>query len=211
MQGTQLYDANSNPIYPSTYARNVDSGVVTVGNTVQEDIQAVFSQLQALRRDISGGTEVENNLGITVEYATSVSSSTSDAERLTYSPNFRLPTADDPYTWQKTVYYWGVDEIKTIYNIVATALYPETQVMYAALPTVIGGSSNISGPSDYGQSVYDMTNSTIVWSNAFQGISPSTPYGYMAIRHREAGQQFPVEDNHAKWSISLFAQYPISN
>lgn len=210
MQGTQLYDANSNPIYPSTYARNVDCGVVDSNNTVHDDISQIFTQLQALRRDITGGTSVQNNLGVIVTYATSSSNSASDAEGLSYSPTFRLPTSEDPYTWQKTEYYWGSDLVKTVYNIVATALYPETQVMYTSLPTIIGGSSNISGPNNYGTSVYDMTNNTVTWSNAFQGISPSTPYGYMAMRHRDAGEQFPVQDNHAVWNISLFAQYPIS-
>jgi len=41
-----------------------------------------------------------------------------------------IPTSLAPYAWKKTEYTWTVDNttsvIKTTYEIIATALYPET-------------------------------------------------------------------------------------
>jgi hypothetical protein len=44
-----------------------------------------------------------------------------------YSETFVMPTSAAPYTWKKTIFKWGVDQIgDPIYEIIATALYPET-------------------------------------------------------------------------------------
>jgi hypothetical protein len=99
MQGTQLYDASSNPIYPSTYARNVDCGVVLSGNTVYDDISQLLARYQALSKLVSGGAEVENKLNVVVTYSTNIYSNKSDAESADYGEDFILPSASAPYAW----------------------------------------------------------------------------------------------------------------
>ena len=210
MQGTQLYDASSNPIYPSTYARNVDCGVVLSGNTVYDDISQLLARYQALSKLVSGGTEVENKLNVVVTYSTNVYSSKSDAEGADYGEDFILPSAAAPYAWQKTVYYWGTDVVKTTYHIVSTALYPETQVMYASTGTSISGSS-LQGPADFSSNnagAQDQSGNGVMWYYFFPGIDGSKPIGYMAVRHRDAGQAWPAT---AIWQISQMAQYPITS
>ena len=110
-------------------------------------------------------------------------------------------------------FFWGSDSVKTIYSIVATALYPETQVMYAAINTV---NSGLLGPAQYVDNSADMGdgNSSVKWYTYFPGISAATPYGYMAVRHRDAGQTFPTRQNNPNqplWSAALFAQYPVNS
>ena len=207
--GTQLYDANSQPIYPFTYGRNVESGVVIGGNTVYDDLKALLDQLRTLRTMITGGYQLANSLGVRVGFAISASNSKSEAETLTYQEDFVLPSENAPYTWQRTQYYWDNDLVKTIYTIVATALYPETQIMYTALATVIP--NTVKGPSDYGANVNDQNANNIVWHNYFPGIGPQQPFGYMAVRHRDAGKAFPLEENKPVWNISLFAMYPMTS
>lgn len=210
MQGTRLYDANSNPIDPMTTAKAVQGGVVISTNTIYEDVDNIFKQLQNLKKIVSGGAEVENKLGVVVTYSTNVYSNKTDAEEANYGEDFILPTAAAPYTWQKTVYYWGEDPVTTTYNIVATALYPETQVMYASTGTSISGSS-LQGPADFSSSnggAEDQSGNGVTWYYYFPGIDGSRPIGYMAVRHRDAGQAWPAT---AVWQISQMAQYPITS
>lgn len=211
MQGTQLYDSNSEKIYPSTYARNVDSGILLAGNTVYDDLSQIFTQVQNLRKLVSGGAEVENKLNVVVTYSTNIYKNKADVEASgVFGDTFILPNASAPYAWQKTVYYWGTDVVKTTYHIISTALYPETQVMYASTGTSITGSS-LDGPADFSSNnggTPDQSGNGVMWYYYFPGIDGSRPIGYMAVRHREAGEAWPAV---AEWQISQMAQYPITS
>lgn len=206
MNGTTLYDNNSNPIYPVTDAKNVSSGIIVPGYTVYEDISALLSKYQILAGQVSGSTTVENSLGVVVEYSTNNYDNPKDAAEATYNATLVFPTTEAPYLWQKTVYKWGDTVVKTIYTIAATALFPETQTMYTAISSIQQGS--LQGPSNYGSSSKDKNpNCDAIWKNYFTGIDASKIYGYMAVRHREAGEAWPEDGG---WNIALFAQYPIS-
>ena len=122
------------------------------------------------------------------------------------------PNSSAPYCWKRTRYYWKISEsespqvIKTIYEICATALYPETQTMYAVTTQV--NSTDIGGPSNYStdiQGVSDKTEESVRWYSNFSGISPTATMGYMATRHRDAGQNWPEDGG---WHVALFAVYP---
>ena len=206
MNGITLYDNNSNPIYPVTDAKNVSSGIIVPGNTVYDDISALLSTYQTLKGQVSGSTTVENNLGVIVEYSTNNYNNSKDAAEATYNVTLVFPTAEAPYLWQKTIYKWGDTVVKTTYTIAATALFPETQTMYTAISSIQQGS--LQGPSNYDSSSNDKNpNCDAIWKNYFTGIDASKIYGYMAVRHREAGEAWPEDGG---WNIALFAQYPIS-
>ena len=214
----QLYDG-SESFQPYTEAQYIPSGVTNSGYTVKEDLQALLSSIQTLQQAVSGGTEVAGALGVVIKYANIETPYLNDATRanVVWEEVMNIPTSLAPYAWKKTEYTWTVDNttsvIKTTYEIIATALYPETQVMYLALETVIDNA--IQGPADYGVTMIDQNgNQSIEWHNYFEGISPSKPFGYMAIRHRDAGQDFPTtgtdENKKAVWNISLFSLYPMN-
>ena len=122
------------------------------------------------------------------------------------------PNSSAPYCWKRTRYYWKINEqdspqvIKTIYEICATALYPETQTMYAVTTQV--NSTDIGGPSNYStdiSGVVDKMEESVRWYSNFPGISSTATMGYMATRHRDAGQNWPEDGG---WHVALFAVYP---
>lgn len=213
----QLYDGQE-AFQPYVEAINIPCGVIISTNSVKQDIEGLQSSIQSLLNSISGGDQVSGSLGVEISYANLATSNIQDAQdNETWSPTMNPPNTSTPYTWKKTIYTWNVQgqstPIKTTYEITATALFPETQVMYIALETVID--SAILGPANYGVSMTDQNgNQNIVWHNYFTGISPSTPFGYMAIRHRDAGQEFPTTgtegNKKALWNISLFSLYPMN-
>ena len=209
-QVVQLYDQDSQPIDPKSTATAIYGGVTVPGNsTVYDDLNSILSQLQELRRQVSGAEEMENQLSIQVFYSTNNYDSKSDAMNATYGDTFQIPTARAPYTWKKTIFKWGQDVIgQPIYEIIATALYPETQVMYASLER--GQTENLGGPSAYGDNISDRNNGYVKWYTYFPGIDHNHIYGYISTRHREAGQSFPLDEQGGGWHTNLFAQYPVT-
>lgn len=201
-----LYD-NEEQFYPISEASAIMGGVVTQGNTVWQDLEQIYSKVQSAINDFTGATQVQGSLGIKVQYiSTNYNDNTLIQRETAWNDDMHIPDSLTPYTWKKTVYSWSNVEIKTTYEICATALYPETQTMYTAITSDQKGS--LHGPSDYGSSIADKnSNCTAIWKNYFTGIDASKIYGYIAIRHRDAGQAWPEDGG---WHIALFAQYPIS-
>ena len=206
----QLYDGTE-AFQPYVEASNIPCGVHVSSNTVKDDIQHLMSRIQFLDQAVSGGQEVAGALGVEITYANLTTANKQDAmENENWSEIMSIPTTAAPYTWKKTEYTWTVNNqssvIRTVYEISATALYPETQVMYTAIAA--GQTSNLGGPSEYDTTlagINDASTQGVKWYFYFPGIDASKPEGYMAVRHREAGQLFP---NDGEWQISRMAQYP---
>ena len=208
-QVVQLYDADSNAIDPKSNAEAILGGIVIPNqSSVKDDLESLLRQIQEIRRQITGAAQIENDLHVKVTYNTNIYNNPNDVKSLQFSEQFQLPTSEAAYTWKKTQYLWGQDNIgDPIYEIVATALYPETQVMYAS----IGAGhtqTNLLGPSDFSSNdngVRDRGDINVTWYYYFPGIDASKTQGYMAVRHRDAGKVFP---NNGAWKISLMAQFP---
>ena len=210
-QVVQLYDQDSQPIDPKSTATAIYGGVTVPGNsTVYDDLNSILSQLQELRRQVSGAEEIENQLSVQVFYSTNNYDSKSDAMTATYGETFQIPTARAPYTWKKTIFKWGQDVIgQPIYEIIATALYPETQIMYAHVQA--SQVETLEGPVGFGDEVNDRNpNSGVKWYSYFPGIDLNHIYGYMSVRHRDAGAQWPSDESGGGWQTHLFAQYPVN-
>lgn len=213
MASKKLYDNQGTEFYPYTDAPSVKSGVVVPTNTLYDDLVAIWSKAQTAFNLASGAQEIQGALGIVITYKNSANSTLSEviAEgQAGWSENMSIPDNVAPYAWKKTVYSWTVNnstaKIKTTYEIVATALYPETQVMYTAIQP--GVSQNLGGPSSYNTTdsgSSDKTANGVKWYYYFPGIDASASEGYMAVRHRDAGQEFP---NGGAWQIHRMAQYP---
>ena len=201
-----LYD-NEEQFYPMTEASAVMGGVVIQGNTVWQDLEQIWAKAQSAYNNSTGATQIKGSLGIQVFYTnTDYNDDTRIQSETIWNATMTIPTASTPYTWKKTVYSWSDAVIKTTYEICATALYPETQTMYTAITSIQQGS--LQGPTNYGNSSADKNpDCNAIWKNYFTGIDASKIYGYMAVRHREAGEAWPEDGG---WNIALFAQYPIS-
>lgn len=205
-----LYD-NEEQFYPISEASAIMGGVVTQGNTVWQDLEQIYSKAQQALNYANGATQIQGKLGVQVQYInTNYNDNTLIQLETAWNDDMHIPDSQTPYTWKKTVYYWSDTEIKTTYEICATALYPETQTMYAVTTQI--NSTDIGGPKDYTtniQGIGDKNNiPTITWFNTFPGISPTATMGYMATRHRDAGKAWPADGG---WHVALFAVYPTTS
>lgn len=216
--GKTLYDSNGQQFYPYSDANYIYTNIVPTSSTLAEDLTALYNRVEYIKSLISGAQAVSGSLQVTVKYICSTESTETNIKSITeeqWSDTMTLPTSSAPYCWKCTQYKWKINEtdvpqvIKTIYEICATALYPETQVMYTV--TSLINSDAIGGPNDYSTSIQgigDSKISTMTWFNTFPGISATDTMGYMATRHREAGQNWP---DNGKWKVALFAIYPTTS
>ena len=209
-----LYD-NEEQFYPISEATAIISGVVVQGNTVWQDLEQIWAKAQSAYNYATGGQTVSGSLQVDVYYKNSTESNETNiiSEGDTgWEATMTPPNSSAPYCWKRTRYYWKINEsetpqvIKTIYEICATALYPETQTMYAVTTQV--NSTDIGGPSNYStdiSGVVDKMEESVRWYSNFPGISSTATMGYMATRHRDAGQNWPEDGG---WHVALFAVYP---
>ena len=209
MIGKILYNSDGEQFYPYSDAEYISSGIVLSSNNLKEDLKNIWAKAQ------SAYNYATRSLQVDVYYKNSTESNETNiiSEGNTgWEATMTPPNSSAPYCWKRTRYYWKINEqetpqvIKIIYEICATALYPETQTMYAV--TTLVNSNDIGGPSDYStdvQGVEDKTENSIRWYNYFPGISAVNTMGYMATRHRDAGQNWPEDGG---WHVALFAVYP---
>lgn len=214
MKHKYLYD-NEEQFYPISEAKAIMSGIVVQGNTVWQDLEQIWAKAQSAYNYATGGQIISGSLQVDVYYKNSTESTETNIKSegdTGWEEKMTPPNSSAPYCWKRTRYYWKISEsdtpevIKTIYEICATALYPETQTMYAV--TTLVNSNDIGGPKDYStdvQGVEDKTENSIRWYNYFPGISAVNTMGYMATRHRDAGENWPEDGG---WKVALFAVYP---
>ena len=209
MIGKILYNSDGKQFYPYSDAEYISSGIVLSSNNLKEDLKNIWAKAQ------SAYNYATRSLQVDVYYKNSTESNETNiiSEGDTgWEATMTPPNSSTPYCWKRTRYYWKINEqeipqvIKTIYEICATALYPETQTMYAVTTQV--NSTDIGGPSNYSTDitgVVDKMEESVRWYSNFPGISSTATMGYMATRHRDAGQNWPEDGG---WHVALFAVYP---
>ena len=209
MIGKILYNSDGKQFYPYSDAEYISSGIVLSSNNLKEDLKNIWAKAQ------SAYNYATRSLQVDVYYKNSTESNETNiiSEGDTgWEATMTPPNSSAPYCWKRTRYYWKINEqeilqvIKTIYEICATALYPETQTMYAVTTQV--NSTDIGGPSNYSTDitgVVDKMEESVRWYSNFPGISSTATMGYMATRHRDAGQNWPEDGG---WHVALFAVYP---
>lgn len=214
---TQLYDSESQAIYPNTQA---DAVLV---NTDKTDINNVQSAIQDLYQQVAnknGDQAAISNLTFEISYLVS---NISDAEQIKnekqqWSKTFQLPTANKPYAWKRTIIgYTGIAEAdkKSVYEIVTADIAEINQSIYIAM-------DNTKPPTIYYPQAYREDNTpydnlqasiksiieeskkkdpSMKWSDSPVSISASAPYGYVATRIRKNGTwtKFVIGLN-SKWS-----------
>lgn len=210
----KLYDKNGTEILPYTHASYVKTNVPESDSTLENTLGIFQSQITRALQLAGGGASISGSLGVVMDYINTTTADKDTVQAMSgWNENMQIPNSTTPYTWKRTRYYWTVDgtptQVAISYEIVATALYPETQVMYASTGTSISGSS-LQGPANYSgddSGVVDQATNSVRWYYFFPGINGSNSVGYMAVRHRNAGESWPQT---AVWKISQMAQYPVS-
>ena len=213
---TQLYDSESQAIYPNTQADavSVDTGEKDINN-VQLAIKDLYQQVA----NKNGDQAAVSNLTFEVSYLVS---SISDAEQIKnekqWSKTFQLPATNKPYAWKRTIIgYTGIADAdrKSVYEIVTADIAEISQSLYIAvnttkLPIIYYPQIYREDNTSYDNLQASITSiieetknkdSSMKWSESPVSISASAPYGYVATRIRKNGiwTKFVIALN-SKWS-----------
>ena len=215
---TQLYDSESQAIYPNTQA---DAVSVDVDNKDINNVQSAIQDLYQQVANKSGDQAAVSNLTFEISYLVS---NISDAEQIKnvdgkkWSRTFQLPTADKPYAWKHTIIgYTGIADAdrKSVYEIVIADIAEISQSLYIAMdntktPRIYYPQAYTEDNTPYNNLQASITSiitettkkdSSMVWSESPVSISASAPYGYVATRIRKNGTwtEFVIGLN-SKWS-----------
>ena len=215
---TQLYDSESQAIYPNTQANavsvNIDNKDI---NNVQSAIQDLYQQVA----NKSGDQAAVSNLTFEISYLVSKISDVNQIKNLDekqWGGTFQLPTADKPYAWKRTIIgYTGIADAdrKSVYEIVIADIAEISQSLYIAMdntktPRIYYPQAYTEDNTPYNNLQASITSiitettkkdSSMVWRESPVSISASAPYGYVATRIRKSGTwtEFVIGLN-SKWS-----------
>ena len=215
---TQLYDSESQAIYPNTQA---DAVSVNIDNKDINNVQSAIQDLYQQVANKSGDQAAVSNLTFEISYLVS---NISDAEQIKnvdrkkWSGTFQLPNANNPYAWKRTIIgYTGIAEAdkKSVYEIVIADIAEISQSLYIAMdntktPTIYYPQAYREDNTPYNNLQASITSiitettkkdSSMKWSESPVSISASAPYGYVATRIRKNGTwtEFVIALN-SKWS-----------
>ena len=215
---TQLYDSESQAIYPNTQA---DAVSVNIDNKDINNVQSAIQDLYQQVANKSGDQAAVSNLTFEISYLVSKISDVNQIKNLDekqWGRTFQLPTADKPYAWKRTVIgYTGIADAdrKSVYEIVIADIAEISQSLYIAMnnqkpPTIYYPQAYGEDNTPYNnlqasiKSIIKATidkDSSMVWSESPVSISASAPYGYVATRIRKNGTwtEFVIALN-SKWS-----------
>ena len=215
---TQLYDSESQAIYPNTQA---DAVSVDIDNKDINNVQSAIQDLYQQVANKNGDQAAVSNLTFEISYLVS---SISDAEQIKnvnenqWRKTFQLPNTNNPYAWKRTVIgYTGIAEAdkKSVYEIVIADIAEISQSLYIAvnttkLPIIYYPQIYREDNTSYDNLQASITSiieetknkdSSMVWRESPVSISASDPYGYVATRIRKNGTwtKFVIALN-SKWS-----------
>ena len=215
---TQLYDSESQAIYPNTQA---DAVSVNVDNKDINNVQSAIQDLYQQVANKSGDQAAVSNLTFEISYLVSKISDVNQIKNLDekqWGRTFQLPTANNPYAWKRTIIgYTGIADAdrKSVYEIVIADIAEISQSLYIAMnnqkpPTIYYPQAYGEDNTPYNnlqasiKSIIKATidkDSSMVWSESPVSISASAPYGYVATRIRKNGTwtEFVIALN-SKWS-----------
>lgn len=216
---TQLYDSESQAIYPNTQA---DAVSVNTGKKDINNVQLAVSDLYQQVANNNGDQAAVSNLTFEISYLVSNISDVNQIKNLEenqWRTTFQLPDSNKPYAWKRTIIgYTGIPDAdrKSVYEIVTADIAEISQSLYIAMDNT--KTPTICYPKLYGEdnTPYDNLQASIksiieesknnkdnpmVWSESPVSISASTPYGYVATRIRKNGTwtRFVIGLN-SKWS-----------
>ena len=201
---TQLYDSESQAIYPNTQA---DAVSVDTGKKDGNNVQLAVSDLYQQVANNNGDQAAVSNLTFEISYLVSSISDVNQIKNVDgekWSKTFQLPNANNPYAWKRTIIgYTGIVEAdkKSVYEIVIADIAEISQSLYIAMNNQ--KPPMIRYPQTYGEDNTPQNNlqasiksiikatqdedSSMVWSESPVSISASKPYGDVATRIRKNG------------------------
>lgn len=215
---TQLYDSESQAIYPNTQA---DAVSVNIDNKDINNVQSAIQDLYQQVANNNGDQAAVSNLTFEISYLVSNISDVNQIKNVDgkkWNKTFQLPNANNPYAWKRTILgYTGIPDAdrKSVYEIVTADIAEIDQSIYIAVnntkpPTIYYPQAYREDNTPYDnlqasiKSIIEETKKkdpSMIWSESPVSISASTPYGYVATRIRKNGTwtKFAIGLNY-KWS-----------
>ena len=213
---TQLYDSESQAIYPNTQA---DAVSVNIDNKDINNVQSAIQDLYQQVANKNGDQAAVSNLTFEISYLVSnISDVNQIKNEKQWSGTFQLPDSNKPYAWKRTIIgYTGIAEAdkKSVYEIVIADIAEINQSLYIAIdntktPRIYYPQAYREDNTSYDNLQASITSiiaetkkkdSSMIWSESPVSISASAPYGYVATRIRKNGTwtEFAIGLN-SKWS-----------
>ena len=202
----KVYSGTGDQIYPET----ADKAVTVLAKDTTLDVY--LKELAESISKVQGVDQVAKSLKFKVDYLATNTADVAKVRELEDQPetnqwgeNFVLPSVRTPYTWKRTiVYFYGQDpkDGQKFYEIVTADIAEISQTLYMVKdnqqqPKVIYPQKAVEVEGEL-QNVNDTDASLdeIIkaseegknnWSKYPLDVTPSSPYGYMAVRQRVNG------------------------
>ena len=216
----KVYSGTGDQIYPETADKAVK--ILKKDTTLDKYLEELAKSISK----VQGADQVAKSLKFKIDYLATNTSDVARVKELEDQPetnqwgeNFVLPSVRTPYTWKRTIVYFGGQDPKDgqkFYEIVTADIAEISQTLYMVKdnqqqPKIIypqkavevGG--ELQNVNDTDASLDDIINankeSTNKWSKYPEDVSASQPYGFMAVRSRLNGvwSSFRIA-LYSKWS-----------
>lgn len=202
----KVYSGTGDQIYPETADKAVK---VSIKDTT---LDKYLEELAKSISKVQGVDQVAKSLKFKIDYLATNTADVTRVKELEDQPetnqwgeNFVLPSVRTPYTWKRTIVYFEGQNLKDgqkFYEIVTADIAEISQTLYMVKdnqqqPQVIYPQKAIEVEGEL-QNVNDTDASLdeIIkaseegknnWSKYPLDVTPSSPYGYMAVRQRVNG------------------------
>lgn len=202
----KVYSGTGDQIYPETADKAVK---VSIKDTT---LDIYLAELAESISKAQGADQIAKSLKFKIDYlATNIADVTrvkeleDQPETNQWGENFVLPSVRTPYTWKRTIVYFEGQNLKDgqkFYEIVTADIAEISQTLYMVKdnqqqPKVIypqkavevGG--ELQNVNDTDASLDEIIKASEEgknnWSKYPLDVTPSSPYGYMAVRQRVNG------------------------
>lgn len=210
----KVYSGTGDQIYPIT----IDKAVKVKDTTLDVYLKELAESISKSQ----GADQVAKSLKFKIDYLATNTADVTRVKELEDQPetnqwgeNFVLPSVRTPYTWKRTIVYFEGQNLKDgqkFYEIVTAdiaeinqTLYmvkdnqQQPQVIYPQKAVEVGG--ELQNVNDTDASLDEIIKASEEgknnWSKYPLDVTPSSPYGYMAVRQRVNGT----------WSLFKVALY----
>ena len=202
----KVYSGTGDQVYPITIDKAVK---ISIKDTT---LDVYLKELAESISKSQGADQVAKSLKFKIDYLATNTANVTAVKELENQPetnqwgeNFVLPSVKTPYTWKRTIVYFEGQNPKDgqkFYEIVTADIAEISQTLYmvkdnSQQPRVIypqkavevGG--ELQNVNDTDASLDEIIKASEEgknnWSKYPLDVTPSTPYGYMAVRQRVNG------------------------
>ena len=216
----KVYSGTGDQVYPITIDKAVK---ISIKDTT---LDVYLTELAESISKVQGADQVAKSLKFKIDYLATNTANVTTVKELENQPetnqwgeNFVLPSIKTPYTWKRTIVYFegqnpkdgqkfyeivtaDIAEIsQTLYMVKDNSQQP--RVIYPQKAEVVGGELQNVDDTDASldEIIEASTEGKNNWSKYPSEVTPSNPYGFMAVRQRVNGtwSLFKVA-LYSKWS-----------